>query len=91
MPNPPYTLTWLDRRGAGRAETSPDLEALGQRMAKLRCEATLRDAAGEMIGEVTDRFAYDLPGNGRWVWWYDPDARCATDPQTTPKQRRIET
>lgn len=67
------TLTWIDRKGAGHSECG-DVRRLAKKLETIRCNATLRNDADEIIGACE-------PGEGRcddrrikWFWWYDRTA-----------------
>jgi len=72
MRDAPYTITWMDRRGAGRMRSFTDADALADFCDTLRREATIR-RNGRIVGEVA-REDHAADGRRKWRWHFDEDA-----------------
>ena len=65
------TLSWLDRKGAGRSERGNAVK-LARKLETLRCVATLRNPQGEIIGGCQRAFEGESDDRRvKWIWWYD--------------------
>lgn len=68
-------VTWIDRRGAGRMRTFATAEECWEFISILRAEATVRDAQGEIVGEVQWRRKGECDDQRRrWVAWIEKSA-----------------
>ena len=63
-----YTLTYMDRRGAGilKMVTAGEAKRL---LPRIKAKATLRDGRGDVVGGVED-WADRLDDRRlKWIWW----------------------
>lgn len=67
-----YTLTYMNRRGAGITMQLTGAEA-AKRLRKLKTEANLYNDQGQKVGGVEDWADRCDDRRMRWVFWYDSD------------------
>lgn len=67
-----WRICFIDKKGAYRERVYTDSDKLAKCCAKLGVEATIKDAQGEVIGEIRDthRTLERIPGR-RWAWYFD--------------------
>lgn len=74
-----YTLTYMDRKGAGILKRL-DGPSAAKLLPKIKAEANLRDDDGNRVGGVDDAHLFGTQDDRRvrWLWWYDKDIEVAS-------------
>jgi hypothetical protein len=78
-------IDWADRQGHWHMRHFGDVRELASFCDRLRCEATIKDAAGHVIGGVERLFD---GGRRKWAWYFDPDERVEKETKEKTNERQ---
>lgn len=65
---------WLDKKGAGRMRSFGTAEDCWKFLDTLRCEATVRDVNGEIVGKIEHHTRNSDDKRRKWYGWLDMEA-----------------